>query len=54
MKVGEFTNVNEIADQFPNIRLIKQQGFVFDKSHFPLYKKELKEKGYILLRYLTQ
>lgn len=48
-----FINVNEIANEYPDIRLKKITGITFDKSKESIlsYREQLKEKGYIYFRY---
>lgn len=52
MQVSEFRSVNEIADTFPGIKIKKTKEFIYNKSDFLLYREQLKENGYILLRNL--
>ena len=51
METSEFKSINDVADIFSGIKIKKMKEFEYKKSDVGLYAKELKENGYILLRW---
>lgn len=45
-----YDNLNQMSGIFPNIKLIKTDGFQFDKKDLQNYKEELQKNGYVLIR----
>lgn len=51
MEGNEFKSINDIAGTFSGIKIKKMKEFQYNKSDLSLYVKELKENGYLLLRW---
>ena len=50
MDIAEFKSVNDIADTFSGIKIKKMNDYIYDKTNFAIYREQLKENGYLLLR----